>query len=137
MKRFLVAALALAALGAHGVPAGAADGMEGATVRGDGARSAADRKARYEQWCKDNPEKCREAQARREQCRADPEKCKAEIKAQAEQRFKKADANRDGRLTREEAQKGMPAVARRFDAVDADRDGVVTMEELLAPRKAR
>lgn len=137
MKRLLIAAVAFAALGAHGIAAAAADGLEGATVRAEGARSAADRKARSEQWCRDNPEKCREAQARREQCKADPEKCRAEIRARTEQRFRKGDANGDGRLTREEARQGMPAVARRFDAIDANEDGVVTLDELAAPRRTR
>src|SRR5262245_38767824 len=46
-------------------------------------------KARLEQWCKDNPEKCRElkekADKRREWCKANPEKCKEELQARREQ----------------------------------------------------
>lgn len=176
-------------------PVLAADGLPGATVRPEAAKSQVDRKARYEelckadpekcremqarreqcradpekcraemqakrearqaqckanpekckaemqarreQWCKANPEQCREMQARREQCKANPEKCRAEMQARGQERFKKADANGDGRLTREEAQKGMPMVARHFDQIDANKDGVVTMEELQAARKAR
>jgi len=97
----------------------------------------ADRKARAEEWCKANPEKCKEAQAKREQCKGDPEKCRAEAQARAQERFKKADANGDGRLSREEAEKGMPAVARNFDRFDANKDGAVTVQELEAARKAR
>ena len=37
----------------------------------------------------------------------------------------------------EEAEKGMPGVARRFDQIDTNKDGVVTMQELEAARKAR
>lgn len=59
------------------------------------------------------------------------------MQARSEQRFKSADANGDGRLTRDEAQKGMPGVARHFEQIDANKDGVVTMEELKAARKAR
>ena len=105
--------------------------------KADPEKCRAERKARFEQWCKANPEKCREMQARREQCKADPEKCRAEMQAQREQRFKRADANGDGRLTRAEAEKGMPAVARNFDRIDANQDGVVTINELEAARKAR
>ncbi|MBI2295683.1 MAG: hypothetical protein HYU76_06555 [Betaproteobacteria bacterium] len=105
--------------------------------KGDPEKCRAERKARFEQWCKDNPEKCREMQARREACKADPEKCRAEMQAQSEQRFQRADANGDGRLTRAEAQKGMPGLARHFGEVDANQDGVVTMEELRAARRAR
>jgi len=171
MKRFLIAVTAVTAFG---LPVSwAADGLPGATVRSDGGTAAPDRKARYEQWCKDNaekcremqtrreqckadpekcraerqarqeqwckanPEKCREMQARREQCKADPEKCRAEMQARFEQRFRSADANNDGRLTRDEAQKGVPTAARHFDQIDANKDGVVTREELQTARKAR
>ena len=88
--------------------------------------------------CQADPEKCRaEFQARREQCKADPEKCRAEVEAHVTTRFKQADANGDGGLSREEAQKAMPRAARHFDQLDANRDGVVTLEELQAARKAR
>jgi hypothetical protein len=122
---------------APALPSLAADGFPGATVRPDGGKTQADRKARAGEWCKANPEKCKEVQARREQCKAEPEKCRAEAQARAQDRFKKADSNGDGRLSREEAQKGMPAVARHFDLIDANKDGVVTAEEIQAARKAR
>ena len=181
MNRLLMTVLAVTLLSAPAVPSLAADGIPGATVRPDSGKSDADRKARYEQWCKDNPEKCREmkakaeqrreqckadpekcraeaqarreqwckdnpekcremkakAQQRREQCKADPEKCRAEVQAQVQQRFKRADTNGDGRLSREEAQKGMPQVARDFDRIDANKDGMVTLDELEAAHKSR
>jgi len=141
MKRLLVAAAALLALATQAVPSFAAEGMPGATVRPDGSTAPGDRKARFEQWCQDNPEKCREmkakAQQRRDQCMADPEKCRAEAQARSRERFRKADTNGDGRISREEAQKGMPQLARDFDRIDANKDGMVTMEELEAARKAR
>ncbi len=180
MNRLLIA-VALAALATQAAPTLASEGVPGATVRSDSGTTPADRKARFEQWCKDNPEKCREAKAkaeqRREQCKADPEKCRAEaqvrreqwckdnpekcreMKAKAQQRreqckadpekcraeaqernrerFKRADTNGDGRLSREEAQKSMPQLARDFDRIDANKDGMVTLEELEAARKAR
>jgi len=140
MNRLLIAVAAVTLLTASAVPSLAADGAPGATVRPDSGMAPADRKARFEQWCKDNPEKCREmkakAEQRREQCKADPEKCRAEMQARVRERFKKADTNGDGRLSREEAQKGMPQVARDFDRIDANKDGVVTLEELEAALKA-
>ena len=140
MNRLLIAA-AVAVLATQAVPSLASEGIPGATVRSDSGMAPADRKARFEQWCKDNPEKCREmkakAQQRREQCKADPEKCRAEAQARGRERFKKADANGDGRISREEAQKGMPQLARDFDRIDANKDGMVTLEELEAARKAR
>ncbi len=44
-------------------------------------------------------------------------------------RFQGADADRDGYLTRDEAAKLDPELARNFDAMDADRDGRVSREE--------
>ena len=142
MNRYLIAAaIAVAALATQAAPSLASEGVPGATVRSDSGKSAADRKARFEQWCKDNPEKCRElkakAEQRREQCKADPEKCRAEAQARGRERFKKADANGDGRLSREEAKKGMPQIARDFDRIDTNKDGMVTVEELEAARKSR
>jgi ferric-dicitrate binding protein FerR (iron transport regulator) len=138
MNRILIVAATLAALA---TPSLATEGLPGATVRTDGGKAAAERRARFEQWCKENPEQCREAKAkaqqRREECKANPEKCRAEAQAQQEERFKRADANKDGRLTRGEAQKGMPVVARNFDQIDANKDGAVTMEEIAAARKSR
>lgn len=141
MFRLLIAAAASTVVAALPVPSVASEGIPGATVRSDSAKSAAERKARFEQWCKDNPEKCREAKAkvqqRREDCKADPEKCRADAQARVQARFKRADANGDGRLSREEAQKGMPQVARDFERIDANKDGRVTLDELEAARKAR
>lgn len=37
-----------------------------------------ERQARKEQWCKDNPEKCAKMKERRAWCEANPEQCKAE-----------------------------------------------------------
>lgn len=142
MNRSLIAAVAaVAVLAAPAAPSLASEGIPGATVRSESGKAAGDRKARFEQWCKENPEQCREAKAkaqqRREECKANPEKCRAEAQKQQEERFKRADANKDGRLTREEARKGMPVVSRNFDQIDANKDGVVTMEEIDAARKSR
>jgi len=181
MKGLFIAAATLLAFGTPAASSFAAEGMPGATVRPDGSTAPGDRKARLEQWCQDNPEKCREIKAkveqRREECKADPEKCRAEARARSEQwcqdnpekcremkakaeqrreeckanpekcraelqarvreRFKKADTNGDGRISREEAQKGMPQLAREFDRIDANKDGMATLEELEAALKAR
>ena len=46
-------------------------------------------------------------------------------------RFKAADLNGDGKVTREEAEKGLPRVAMAWDKVDVDRRGYITLEQLL------
>ena len=79
-RRKLLASAILAVV----LPAGLSPAAEGTPAEG-----RAERRARIEQWCKDNPEKCREAKAKaeqwREQCKADPEKCRAEMQAAAQQ----------------------------------------------------
>ena len=97
----------------------------------------AERRARFKNWCQENQEKCQAIRARREQCRENPEKCRAERQARFTERFKKADTDADGTLSRAEAEKGMPRLARHFDAIDADKDGRVTLDEIEAARKAR
>jgi hypothetical protein len=160
------------------VPAWAAEGLPGATVKSEGARPAsaerqamrerckadpekcraemqarreqcradpekcrAERQARREKWCAANPEKCKEMRARmeqrHEQCKANPEQCRKERQARMAERFRKADADGNGTLSRAEAEKGMPRMVRHFDTIDANRDGQVTMDEIMAARKAR
>jgi len=140
MKGLLIAAATLLAFGTPAASAFAAEGIPGATVRPDGSTTPGDRKARFEQWCQDNPEKCREmkakAEQRREECKANPEKCRAELQARVRERFNKADTSSDGQISREEAQKGMPLLARDFDRIDANKDGMVTLEEMEAALKA-
>ena len=46
-------------------------------------------------------------------------------------RFQAADTDHNGQLSREEAEKGMPAVARHFDQI-AGNKGFVTLEDLHA-----
>jgi len=47
-------------------------------------------------------------------------------------RFKQADTNHDGKLTRDEAQAGMPEVYKRFDKIDARKRGYVTERQVGA-----
>jgi hypothetical protein len=79
MKQLFLAAMA-ASLLAGAVPALAAEGVPGSTVRPDGSKDQADRQARREQWCKDNPERCGQMKARmeerRKQCEANPAECR-------------------------------------------------------------
>ena len=103
----------------------------------DPERCRSERRARFEQWCKDNADKCAKIRARREQCKANPQQCQAERQARIKERFKRADADGDGVLSRAEAEKGMPRLARYFDQLDANHDGFVTLEEIEAARKAR
>lgn len=101
----------------------------------------AQHEARYTQWCAANAERCKAMQARLQQrmaeCKADPEKCRAQRQARFEQRFKLADADGDGMISRAEAEKALPRMARHFERFDMNQDGQVTREEIMALRKAR
>ena len=48
------------------------------------------------------------------------------------QRFATANVTHDGRLTREQAETGMPRVARNFDSIDIEHKGYVTLPEIRA-----
>ena len=87
MKQFLLAAM-MATMWAGAIPALAAEGADGGKVQPD-------RQARREQWCKANPEKCKELQARQAQCKADPEKCRAERQAKMKERQAQCKADPD------------------------------------------
>ncbi|MDO8388471.1 MAG: EF-hand domain-containing protein [Polaromonas sp.] len=42
--------------------------------------------------------------------------------------FQRADLNRDGKLTRQEAER-FPAVAQRFEQIDSNRDSFISLDE--------
>lgn len=52
------------------------------------------------------------------------------------ERFKSADKDHDGTLTKEEAQ-SLPRVAKNFDAIDTDKDGTVSQKEIHDYMKAQ
>jgi ligand-binding sensor domain-containing protein len=56
----------------------------------------------------------------------------AQMQAELQKRFAAADANADGRLTRDEAQGKMPLVHKHFDAIDAAHKGFVTLADIRA-----
>ena len=48
----------------------------------------------------------------------------------AKERFAAADADHDGALTKAEAEKGMPFVAKHFDQIDAQKTGKVSLDQI-------
>ena len=111
-----------------------------AACQADPEKCRKERMAQREKMCAQNPEQCKEMKARMEQrraqCQADPEKCRQEHAARADQHFKNTDADGNGMLSRAEAEKGMPRLARHFDAIDANKDGQLSRNEMDAARKA-
>lgn len=57
--------------------------------------------------------------------------------AQIEKRFKAADKDGDGKLTRAEAEAGMPAVAKNFDRLDVNKNGYLTLDDIKKSTNAR
>ena len=49
-----------------------------------------------------------------------------------EQRFKAANKSGDGKLTKAEAEAGLPRVAKHFDEIDKDHKGYVTLDQIKA-----
>jgi Ca2+-binding EF-hand superfamily protein len=66
-----------------------------------------------------------------EELRAAEQARRAEAKAKAAARFKAADKNGDGMLSKDEVA-GNPLLARHFDALDTNKDGMLSPEELDA-----
>jgi hypothetical protein len=50
--------------------------------------------------------------------------------------FRRADADGNGMLSRAEAERAAPLLAKQFDAIDANRDGQISPEEIRAFRRA-
>ncbi len=55
-----------------------------------------------------------------------------QAKAKLDAKFKAADTNHDGMLSREEAKAGMPNVYKHFDEIDTAKKGAVSEEEIGA-----
>jgi len=56
--------------------------------------------------------------------------------AELQKRFAAADANGDGKLTKEEAKGKMPMVYKHFDEIDTAHSGAVTMADIAAYARA-
>jgi hypothetical protein len=61
----------------------------------------------------------------------------ARMQAELHKRFAAADANHDGKLTRDEAKGHMPRVYSGFDAIDTAKAGSVTLDQVQAHAKAQ
>ncbi|MFC6182834.1 hypothetical protein ACFPZ9_01065 [Pseudoxanthomonas japonensis] len=58
------------------------------------------------------------------------------MQARMDERFAALDANKDGRLSRDEV-KDKGRFAERFDALDTNKDGFLSKDELAAGKPAR
>jgi len=62
---------------------------------------------------------------------------RAERQARAAERFRHADTDGDGAISRAEAEKHAPRLAQKFDQIDSNKDGKLTQDELRAYREAK
>ena len=62
---------------------------------------------------------------------------RSENLAKAGSRFKHADSDGVGAISRAEAEKHAPRLARKFDQIDSNKDGKLTQDELRAYRETR
>ena len=60
-----------------------------------------------------------------------------QMAAEMQKRFAAADKNGDGRLTKDEAQAGMPYVYKHFDEIDSAHSGAVTLADIAAFARAK
>ena len=58
------------------------------------------------------------------------DRMKVEMRAKAEERWKAADTDADGAISRAEAEASMPQMAQRFETFDANSDGKVSRDEM-------
>lgn len=75
------------------------------------------------------------AQAQLKAPAAAPTKSATDTSA-AEAAFKRADTNKDGKLSKEESVR-LPAINARFPEVDANHDGSLSLEEFIAAYTAK
>jgi TolA-binding protein len=76
-----------------------------------------------QQWRNQNPEQARQM--------------REDANNRFQERWKRADENGSGRITRQDAARHMPGVSKHFDEIDANHDGVVTQDEVRAFRQRR
>ena len=62
---------------------------------------------------------------------------RGERQAKAAERFKHADTDGDGAISRAEAEKHAPRLVKKFDRIDSDKDGKLTQDELRAYRETK
>lgn len=57
--------------------------------------------------------------------------------SQVEKKFKAADKDGNGQLTRVEAEAGMPVIAKNFDRIDVSKKGYLTLDEIKKATNAQ
>lgn len=65
------------------------------------------------------------------------EERRKKMQGKMRERLQKADQNGDGAISRSEAEREMPGMARHFEQIDSNHDGILNKEELKAAHEKR
>lgn len=66
---------------------------------------------------------------------ADPSHTKSPVNPKFEQLFNNVDTDRDGKISRKEAQQNAPALAASFEGIDTSQDGYLSKKEIVAAQQ--
>jgi Ca2+-binding EF-hand superfamily protein len=106
---------------------------DGVVTRDEVEREAAERAARMF----DSLDADRNGTLTKDELQQAHEKKRSAMRERGEERFKAADKNGDGNLSKEEAGEAMPHLAKNFERLDANKDGLLSSEELRSVHKGR
>lgn len=133
MRRIAVFASLLVAMTAHAGEwqSGAKPGPHSADVNKDGIVTRDEAKA-YPRLAGDfdAADANKDGQLDTAEMNAHRERMRVEMRAQAEERWKAADKDGDGSVSRAEAEVSMPRIAERFEKFDANGDGRISRDEM-------
>ncbi len=136
----LAPAIAVAADGSAGAKAwGAARRFSKADTDGNGRLSRAEVDRALPQLARsfDRIDRNRDGELSRAELNAWNKAQAGERRAKTTERFRHADADGDGAISRAEAEQHAPRLATKFDRIDSDKDGKLTQDELRAYREAK
>lgn len=63
------------------------------------------------------------------------EERRKQMRERMREKLQRADQNGDGSISRSEAERDLPGMARHFDQIDGNHDGILSREELSAARE--
>lgn len=136
---FLVPAIAFAADNTSAPKGERGSHFKKADTDGNGTLSRAEVEKSLPRLAKqfDQIDTNKDGQLSRDELKAAKKTQKSQKQAKAAERFKHADANGDGAISRAEAEKGAPRLAKKFDQIDSNKDGQLSQEELRAYRESK
>jgi Ca2+-binding EF-hand superfamily protein len=106
---------------------------DGVVTRDEVEREAAERAARMF----DSLDADRNGTLTKNELEQAHEKKRSAMRERGEERFKAADKDGDGKLSKDETGEALPHVGKNFEKLDANKDGFLSAEELRSAHKGR